>query len=291
MAVHTTLTSLFTSIANAIRAKTGGSDPIVADNFPDAIAKISTGIDTSDATATAADLLSGKTAYGVSGKITGSMPGVEAATPAITVSSGGLITATANQSAGYVAKSTKSATRQLDVQGAQTITPGTSDKTIPSDRYLTGTQTIRGDANLVAGNIKSGVSIFGVGGTYEGSGGRIVYAKLGDNLFNYESGSLFQIKKSAMSGVPDGWKVAFLSIGFDGGSAYTGSGIIFYDSDGQYKIGLNGPYNGLLVTDLDAGIVPINWYISGNFINCEMDGNKAPRAFYMMGSPYSFFVY
>ena len=32
---------------------------------------------------------------------------------------------------------------------------------------MTGTQTIKGDANLVAANIKSGVSIFGVAGTAE----------------------------------------------------------------------------------------------------------------------------
>ena len=50
-------------------------------------------------------------------------------------------------------------------QAAKTITPGTADKTIASGCYLTGTQTIKGDANLVAGNIKSGVSIFGVAGT------------------------------------------------------------------------------------------------------------------------------
>lgn len=52
-------------------------------------------------------------------------------------------------------------------QAAQTITPGTADKTIASGRYLTGTQTIKGDSNLKAENIKSGVSIFGVAGTVE----------------------------------------------------------------------------------------------------------------------------
>lgn len=108
------------------------------------------------------------------GAVTGgdnSIPTVTQATPRISVSSGGLITASATQSAGYVAAGTKSATKQLTVQAAQTITPGTSNKTISSGRYLTGTQTIAGDANLTAGNIKSGVSIFGVDGTYEGSGG------------------------------------------------------------------------------------------------------------------------
>lgn len=90
------------------------------------------------------------------------------ATPSISVSSAGLITASATQSAGYVSSGTKSATKQLTTQGAQTITPSTSNKTISSGRYLTGTQTIKGDSNLVAGNIKKGVSIFGISGSYEG---------------------------------------------------------------------------------------------------------------------------
>lgn len=187
------------AIADAIRAKDGSSDPIPANDFPARIAAIQTGTDTSDATAAAGDILAGKTAYGASGKLTGTIPSkdegdltvggptvtvpaghypaqvsksvasAEQATPAISVSSGGLITATAQQAAGYVPAGSKSAAQQLAVQGAQTITPGTADKTIAEGRYLTGAQTIKGDSNLVAGNIKSGVSIFGVVGTHKGS--------------------------------------------------------------------------------------------------------------------------
>lgn len=40
---HTDLSSLFTDTADAIRAKTGGTDPIVADTFPEAITNITTG--------------------------------------------------------------------------------------------------------------------------------------------------------------------------------------------------------------------------------------------------------
>ena len=40
---HSTLTGLFADVADAIRAKTGGSAAIVADDFPDAIAAIPTG--------------------------------------------------------------------------------------------------------------------------------------------------------------------------------------------------------------------------------------------------------
>lgn len=49
---------------------------------------------------------------------------------------------------------------------AATITPGTTNQTIASGTYLTGTQTIMGDADLTAANIKTGVQIFGVTGSY-----------------------------------------------------------------------------------------------------------------------------
>lgn len=55
-------------------------------------------------------------------------------------------------------------------KSAATYTPKTTDQSIASGQYLSGTQTIKGDANLVAGNIKSGVSIFGVTGTYTSGG-------------------------------------------------------------------------------------------------------------------------
>ena len=56
-------------------------------------------------------------------------------------------------------------------KAAATYTPKTSDQSIAASQYLSGAQTIKGDANLVAGNIKSGVSIFGVTGTYAGGSG------------------------------------------------------------------------------------------------------------------------
>lgn len=50
-------------------------------------------------------------------------------------------------------------------KSAATYTPKTTDQTITANQYLSGAQTIKGDSNLVAGNIRSGVSIFGVTGT------------------------------------------------------------------------------------------------------------------------------
>ena len=48
--------------------------------------------------------------------------------------------------------------------GAQTITPSTSNKTL-NKGYYKGNITIKGDSNLVASNIVSGKSIFGVSGS------------------------------------------------------------------------------------------------------------------------------
>lgn len=93
------------------------------------IGNIETGYDTSQVTATAATVRSGYKFVNSSGQlITGTIPS----------------------------------------KGAQTYTPKTVSQTISSGQYLSGNQTIQGDGNLVASNIKSGVSIFGVSGNYTG---------------------------------------------------------------------------------------------------------------------------
>lgn len=66
---------------------------------------------------------------------------------------------------GYSTDPKKIITGTMAEQAAQTITPGTANKTIAAGRYLTGTQTILGDKNLIASNIIRGKTIFGVKGT------------------------------------------------------------------------------------------------------------------------------
>ena len=50
-------------------------------------------------------------------------------------------------------------------KAAATITPGTANQTIAAGQYLSGVQTIAGDADLISANIKSGANIFGVAGS------------------------------------------------------------------------------------------------------------------------------
>lgn len=79
--------------------------------------------------------------------------------PTITVGADGLITASAGE---------KSATKQLSTQAAKTITPTHYGiQAVAAGKYTTGNVSVKGDTNLIASNIKSGVSIFGVTGTYD----------------------------------------------------------------------------------------------------------------------------
>ena len=123
----------------------------------------------------------------------GNSPRVEVATPIISVSAGGLITASTQQGKGYVPGGSKSATQQLPTQGAKTVTPTTTEQiAVASGRYTTGDVKVAGDAILVAENIAEGVSIFGVAGTHSGGGGRPNETAQG-NLSGTKVSSLFAI--------------------------------------------------------------------------------------------------
>lgn len=60
----------------------------------------------------------------------------------------------------------KLVTGSIKRKEAQTYIPGTTDQTISSGQYLNGDQIVKGDVHLVASNIKSGISLFGVAGTF-----------------------------------------------------------------------------------------------------------------------------
>lgn len=139
------------------------------------------GTDTSDATVTAEKLLEGVTAYGTDGKVTGTIPTVTATlnnnvttvpkgyiaeVQTLTVSEA--LAPTTSGNVVTINKGYQASQKKITVgtsKSASTITPTTSDIIISKGTYLSGAQTIKGDANLIADNIKEGVSIFGVSGT------------------------------------------------------------------------------------------------------------------------------
>ena len=70
-------------------------------------------------------------------------------------------------------KVTGTAKASVPTLQAKTVTPSSAEQTVTPDSSYDGLSsvTVEGDTNLVAENIKRGVSIFGVVGSFEGSGG------------------------------------------------------------------------------------------------------------------------
>ena len=100
--------------------------------------------------------------------LSGTSATVSTGTNTITLTKTG-VTTTPTVSAGYVSSATASTatvtlTASVTTKAAATITPTTTNQTIAAGTYLTGIQTIAGDADLVGGNILSTANIFGVQG-------------------------------------------------------------------------------------------------------------------------------
>ena len=205
--------STLTDIAGAIRVKKGiESDLIPTTSMASEILSISTGVELPELTnpASANHILNGYESIDENGKkITGtietktssdlsasgatvtvpagyyassvskSVSTVTQASPSLLIdTTNNCVKATCTQSSGYVTGGTTSGTYSFTKSAGNSYTPGTSQKSLFNSglHYFTGGQYIDGDANLLSKNIKSGVSIFGVAGTYKGA--EVVYESL-----------------------------------------------------------------------------------------------------------------
>lgn len=116
------------------------------------------GLDTSDANAVETDILSGKTAYVDGSKITGTITSKEAQTY-IPSSSEQII------DAGQYLSGTQTISAVPTEE--KTITPSALNQEImPTENKFLSKVIVSGDADLTAENVKSGVTIFGVEGSY-----------------------------------------------------------------------------------------------------------------------------
>ena len=143
------------------------------------------GTDTSDATVTAEKLLAGVTAYGASGKITGSIATVTATvtdnvvniprgfiaeSETVTIPSAPEAAVSGNVVTLF--KGYQATEKSIEVgfaRGGGEVIPGASDQVIAAGTYLTSDLIVRGDADLVPGNIRNGVTLFGVSGSCSSS--------------------------------------------------------------------------------------------------------------------------
>lgn len=123
--------------------------------------KTVTGNFTADGTVAANQMLSGKIAYSKGQKIVGTIPS----------------------------------------KASQSYRPTISNQTINAGYYLSGAQTIQGDANLKSSNIRSGATIFGVRGNYTGEL-QAIYACGGQGNYSRKRGALYASATGALTGGP-----------------------------------------------------------------------------------------
>ena len=114
------------------------------------------------ANATASQILTGYNGWVNGAKVDGSMANRGNVSQALGANGSYTIPAGWHAGGGKV-------TQSLATQGGTTVTPGTANKTAcAANRWTTGTIVILGSSALTAGNIKNGVTIFGVRGTFTG---------------------------------------------------------------------------------------------------------------------------
>ena len=76
-------------------------------------------------------------------------------------------------------------TGNIPTKTATTITPSTSEQTaVDTGVYTTGEIKVAGDVNLISANIKNGVSIFGITGTFEDNSDKLINRSITECINN-----------------------------------------------------------------------------------------------------------
>ena len=118
--------------------------------------------DNTSADATAGYILTGYNAWVNGSNVSGSMANQGNVSQSLSANGSYIIPAGWHAGAGVVNQS-------LATQGAVNVTPGTANKTAcAANRWTTGSIIILGSSSLIASNIRNGVTIFGVRGTFRG---------------------------------------------------------------------------------------------------------------------------
>lgn len=165
-----------------------------------------TGTFTSDADMVASNLVQGKTGYSKGQKIVGTMP----------------------------------------PYGPQTIMPTTRDQPFGPGVYLAGQINVKGDSNLVAGNIRQGVSIFGVTGSFTGESDYEVLAlprmrrNLQNMMVSYWNGSSYVVGDATYNTLTVGGVIKKVII-----LAITGGSICGHSSVGTFTTGHTNTISGV----------------------------------------------
>ena len=174
---YNTITNLLKATCESIRTKEGTSEKIKHQDIPSRIAAILTPSDGSIQTKTSNDLdVNGKTVTVPSGyyaeQYTKDVNVGALKAPSIEVNTQtGVITANSLVStSGYIESTAKMPnTKELTTYGGGTWTPSsTNGYSLSAGTYLTNTLQLKPDSNLKKENIKNGVSIYGVSGSYKG---------------------------------------------------------------------------------------------------------------------------
>ena len=123
-------------------------------------------------------------------------------------------------------KVTGTAKASVPTLQAKTVTPSVAEQTVTPDSSYDGLSsvTVEGDANLVPGNIKSGVSIFGVVGGFEGSSG----GGSSNNCEAYHITSASAKLDFTTTGTVKVWGYGTLTSGY-------GASVCAFVGDGYYK--------------------------------------------------------